>query len=358
MKATVIAARLATIVAAYPMAAHSAWAQSSAGAGYPSTVGQICSLGTAAVGQAGSVICRDISTGAITQSIALGDTVQGQGVTGGTLSRNGDSVLVTNEAGAAYLFEVSGGALTGLVTLETDGASSLSGALGARGAYVVTAKQLLFFPAGSARASSSQPLLKGDGSAAQVTLADGNAYVSEKGGTLEVFPLAPDGNLKSGGSPVAGIPAGTIVGITGIDGLVVAPVAHLATNANQSVIPVASGAETVQLVETKEVAACWTANDDDEVCVTNPGSMTISCGRFGPGGFRSYTSAAANPVGETILDLDMKSNLVGVLGVHGGVPVLQLYARSDDTGDFLSFIKEIPVGTAVATGALLLPRAR
>jgi hypothetical protein len=319
----------------------------------PSRGVQVCTLGVAAVGQTGSLICKDAASGLTTQSIVVGKTVAGQGGTGGTLSRHGTSVLVNNMAGGALLFKTAGGMLTGPVTLQT-GADSLSGALSDEGAYVLTGRELLFFAKGSVAPTSSQPLLVGDGSAAQVTLADGNAYVSEKGGTLEVFPLARDGRLAGGALPVAGIPAGVIVGITGLDDLVVAPVAHLASNAGQSEVPVASGGETVQLVETKEVAACWAANDGDEVCVSNPGSMTISCGRFSPGGFKSYTGAAAHPAGETLLDLDMRNGVVGVLGVHHGVPVLLTYLRSSDTGDFLTFLTETQVGTAVATGALVL----
>jgi hypothetical protein len=225
------------------------------------------------------------------------------------------------------------------------------------GAYVLTGTQLLFFPLGRTKASSSQKLLVGNGSAAQVTLADSYAYVSEKAGTLEAFRLAPDGNLRAAASTVMDIPAGTIVGITGLDDLVVAPVAHLASNPNQATIPVASGTEAIQVVETKEVAACWAANDDDEVCITNPGSMTISCGRFSGGGFKSYTGSAAHAIGESLFDLDMRSGVVGVLGVHNGAPVVQTYARSHDS-DFLIFLNEVPVGAAVATGALLLPSSR
>ena len=118
---------------------------------------------------------------------------------------------------------------------------------------------------GSDQASSSQRLLSADGSAAQVALAGGFAYVSEKNGSLEAFPLADDGNLAGSASPVAGIPAGVIVGITALLDLVVAPVAHLASNPNQAAIPVVSGGEAIQLVETKEVAACWAANHDHEV---------------------------------------------------------------------------------------------
>jgi hypothetical protein len=111
----------------------------------------------------------------------------------------------------------------------------------------------------------------------------------------------------------------------------------------------------VQLVATKEVAACWAANDDGEVCITNPGSMTVSCGHFGPGGFTTYTSAAANPVGESVLDIDMRHGIVGILGVHSGARVLMVYARSDDASDFLTSIREVAVGSAMATGALVLP---
>lgn len=319
--------------------------------------GQICSLGGAAVGSSGTVVCKNASTGATTQTVNVGSTVVGSGGTGGTFSRHDHDVLVTNVAGGAVLFREVRGWLKSPVTLLTGGEGSLSGALSERGAYVLTGTRLLFFPQGHVRFTSSQALLVGDGSAAQVTLAGGYAYVSEKNGSLEAFAIARDGDLDTPGAPVAGVPAGAIVGITGIDDLVVAPVAHLATNANQSTIPVASGREVVQIVPTKEMAACWAAHSDDEVCITNPGSMTVSCGQFSPGGFRTYTSAAANPQGESVLDIDIRHDRVGILGMHNGAPVLISYSRARDDGDFLTAMSEFPLGTAVATGALLLPPA-
>jgi hypothetical protein len=120
-------------------------------------------------------------------------------------------------------------------------------------------------------------------------------------------------------------------------------------------VPVSSGSSEVQQVETKEVAACWAASDDGEVCITNPGSMTVSCGHLGAGGFTSYTSAAASPVGESVLDLDIRHGTVGILGVHSGTRVMMVYARAEDASDFLTAMGEYPVGTAIATGALVLP---
>jgi hypothetical protein len=322
---------------------------------HPDRDGQICSLASPAVGQTGTVICKNARTGATTQTVEVGATVVGPGGTGGTLSRHDGNVLVTNVVGGAILFREVRGSLKAPVKLETGGEGSLSGALSDRGAYVLTGTRLLFFPAGHNRFRSSQRLLLGDGSGAQVTLAGGHAYVSEKNGTLEAFAIARDGDLDAHGEAVAGVPAGAIVGITGVEDLVVAPVAHLASNADQATIPVASGGEVIQIVPTKEVAACWAAHHDDEVCITNPGSMTVSCGQFGPGGFRSYTSAAANPVGETLLDIDISRDRVGILGRHNGVPVLISYARSADGGDFLTAMSELPLGAPVATGVLLLP---
>jgi len=84
----------------------------------------------------------------------------------------------------------------------------------------------------------------------------------------------------------------------------------------------------------------------------------VSCGHFGPGGFTTYTSAAANPVGESVLDLDMRHGIVGVLGVHNGARVLMVYARSDKDSDFLSSVREVAIGSPMATGALLLPPVR
>jgi hypothetical protein len=331
---------------------------SGAALAHPAEGAQVCTLASAAAGQPGTLICKSTLTGATTQSIGVGNTVVGSGGIGGALSRRGDSVLITDVAGGAVLFEESHGRLGHRMQLNTGGEDSLSGAIGPRGAYVLTRTHLMFFPRGHTTATTIADLMIGDGSAAQVTLAGSYAYVAEKAGSLESFALGADGNLDSEATTVTGIPAGTIVGITGLDDLVVAPVAHLASNFNQAAVPVASGDTAVQLVQTKEVAACWAAHDDGEVCITNPGSMTLSCGHFGPGGFTTYTSAAANPVGESVLDLDMRHGLVGVLGVHAGARVLMVYARSDEGSDFLTAVREVAVGSPMATGALLLPPVR
>jgi hypothetical protein len=317
--------------------------------------GQVCSLGFSAVGQPGAVICKDIMTGATTQSVPVGAMNAGPGGGAGSLAHHEKRVLVTNQSQGAVLFELAGGQLTSPVTLQTDGESSLSGTLSDRGAYVLTGTRLLFFPRGEMTATSSQPLLVADGSAAQVTLAGGYAYVSEKNGSLEAFSLGRDGNIRGHATPVAGVPAGVIVGITGVGDLVVAPIAHLASNANQSSIPVVSGLSVVQLVPTKEVAACWATYDDGEACITNPGSMTVSCGHLGSEAFTSYTSAAASLPGETVFDVDMMDTLVGILGRSNGAPVLLAFSRNKQSADFLSLISQFPLGTATATGAVLLP---
>ncbi len=330
------------------------WAGALAGTSHaqPGADAQVCSLGSAAAGQPGTLICKDLRSGAPTQSLPLGPTVSGAGAIAGSLARRDDRVLVTNQAEGAILFRVGHGFLVNPLVLDTDGEGSLSGALGERGAYVLTGKRLRFYAHGQTTAASAQPLLVGDGSAAAVTLTRRFAYVSEKSGSLEAFPLADDGSLGPA-APVAGVSPGVIVGITGLDRLVVAPIAHLASNANQSEIAVAEGRAQVQRVATKEVAACWASNDAGEVCVANPGSMTVSCGRAGSDGLVSYTGAAASLPGESVFDLDMRQGLVVLQGVHGGAPVLLAFQRT--AGDFLTALGEVPVGTATAAGALLLP---
>jgi len=222
----------------------------------PDTRSQVCTLGAGGVGQQATLICKDVRTGDTTQSIPLGATVAAAGGIGGSLAAWNGRVLVTNQAGGATLLRENHGWLNSAVTLQTGGEGSLSGAVSERGSYVLTGTRILFFPSGSTVSSSSRLLLVADGSAAQVTLAGGVAYVSEKSGSLESFALAADGNLIGAATPVSGIPAGTIVGIAGADDLVVAPVAHLATNFNQAAVSVVSGSEQIQLVQTKEVAAC------------------------------------------------------------------------------------------------------
>jgi len=338
---------LAAISSALPGAAQAA----------PDTRAQVCSLGAAGVGQQGTLICKNAFTGETTQSIPLNATVSAAGGIGGSLVFRGDRVLVTNQAGGAMLLRQDSGWLNSPIKLQTGGEGSLSGALSDLGAYVLTGTRILFFPAGKTAASSSQPLLAADGSAAQITLAGGFAYVSEKTSSLESFALAADGNLAGVATPVAGIPAGTIVGITGTEDLVVAPVAHLATNANQAEISVSDGAEAVQLVQTKEMAACWAANDDGEACISNPGSTTVSCGHLGRGGFTSYTSAAANPVGVSVFDLSMRKGLVGIMATKNGAATFLVYSRADEDSDFLTLVNQFPIGAPTASGALLLPGA-
>ena len=316
--------------------------------------GQMCSLGSAAVGQPATLVCKNILTGSTTQSIAVGPTASAAGAIGGSLASSAERVLVTNQADGALLFKQADGRLKSPIKLETNGEGSLSGALSSNGAYVLTGRLLRFFPYGQSWASSSQLLLLGDGSAAEVTLTNRYAYVSEKNGSLEAFALKADGSLGQA-SAVKGIAAGTIVGITGSRDLVVAPIAHLATDFNIASITVSGAASQLQVVPTKELAACWSANEEGEACVSNPGSMTISCGQLGADRFESYTSAAASTVGLGAFDLDMRDGLVGIQAVRAGVPVLLTFSRGD-RGDFLTLVSEFPVGTTLAAGALLLPQ--
>lgn len=316
------------------------------------TDAQVCSLGSAGVGQPGTLICKDVLSGASTQTIPLGPTVSAAGGIAASLVSRADRVLVTNQAHGAVLFKLADGRLHAPVVLQTDGEGSLSGVLGSHGSYVLTGTTLRFFPHGQTTATSAQRLLLGDGSAAAVTLTNRFAYVSEKNGSLEAFALGSDGGLGPAMS-VSGVSPGVIVGITGLDDLVVAPVAHLASNPAQAEISLSEGTSQIQRVPTKEVAACWASNESGEVCVANPGSMTVSCGQTGDHAFLSYTSAAASLPGESVFDLDMSEGLVALQGIHNGAPVMLTFERT--TGDFLTSLGEISVGTTLAAGALLLP---
>ena len=83
--------------------------------------------------------------------------------------------------------------------------------------------------------------------------------------------------------------------------------------------------------------------------------MTVSCGHVGSESFTSYTSTAANLPGETVFDIDMMDTLVGILGKSNGAPVLLAFSHTKQSGDFLSLVNQFPLGTATATGAVLLP---
>lgn len=325
---------------------------------------RICTLASSGVGKAANVVCKDIWTGGLRQNVPVGDLSVGPGGVGGVLSQHRNHVLVTGLVGTAMLFTVTDGMLVDPVSLDV-GADSLSGTLDKNGAYVLTAKEVLFFPWGNTTSTSRGKLDKADGSAAQVATTPVNSegtgyvYVSEKSGSLEGFDTDASGEIVGLVEDIDHFPAGVVVGIAGVGLLAVAPVAHLASapGGNGSSIPVVENTSTIANLQTRELAACWVDSDDGEVCITNPGTMTVSCGQFGPTGFTTFTSIAnvAPIVGDTLLDIAIEDSIVGVLGKAGGKPAMFLFER---TGDFVKQVNQLhifPVGFAdVANGVILL----
>lgn len=316
---------------------------------------QLCSLGAQGIGQPGQVICRDAETGAMTQSIAVGPIVLAGGDGAGTLFRRGARALVTNQKQGAVVFSVVDGRLEAPVTLTTQGQDTLSGVLGDRGAYVLTGTQLLFFANGRSEPTSAASLREGDASASQVAVAGNYAYVAERNASLEAFALGSGGTLVAGPMAIAGVPPGAIVGLTGTHDVVLAPIAHLAADANRSVVVVVHGLATVQVVATGQSAASWAASDDGEACVTNEGSMSVSCGHLGGLGLTSYTEEAARISGQAVLDVDMLGDLVATIATVDTAPVLFAFQRPKRNDDFLTALGQFPVGPPVATGVMILP---
>src|SRR4051812_4911548 len=70
---------------------------------------QICTLGSAGVGQPGTLICKDVLSGEITQTIPVGPTVSTAGGIAASLASSDDRVLVTNQVGGAILFRLADG---------------------------------------------------------------------------------------------------------------------------------------------------------------------------------------------------------------------------------------------------------
>jgi hypothetical protein len=59
---------------------------------------QVCSLGSAAVGQPGTLICKDVRSGATTQSIPLGATVSAAGGIAASLASRDDRAKRTGRS--------------------------------------------------------------------------------------------------------------------------------------------------------------------------------------------------------------------------------------------------------------------
>jgi hypothetical protein len=312
---------------------------------------QLCTATGSGTGP-NAIECVD-RAGAVTQIVSTGGNggVTSGGNAGG-LSQRGDRVLAVNAAsGDATLFRVNEGRLE-RPELLSSGGSPVSGALG-RGAYVLTGTELLHFSDGDVTPDSGRPLLLGDGSAAQVVVSDDFAYVSEKNGSLEAFRLADDGRLVGGATAVAGVTPGVIVGIAVQGDVVVAPIAHLASNPGQSEIDIVRGLGVIAYDATSQVAACWADGDHGSACITNPGSHTISCGQVTAAGLRDFTQVAAADADESQFDIAVRDSLVGVL-VKSPAGVFSLHGYELGGGNQLSSIGEAPIGAA-ANGAVLLP---
>jgi hypothetical protein len=289
--------------------------------------------------------------GAVTQVVSTGGSGVVSGGNGGGLTRRGDRVLAINAAsGDATLFRVREGRLE-RPELLTSGGTPVSGALG-RGAYVLTTTEIVHFAGDGLTADSRQPLLLADGSAAQVVVTEDYAYVAEKNGSLEAFRLGDDGSLVGEARAVTGVTPGVIVGIAVQGNVVVAPIAHLASNPGQSEIDIVRGLGVVEYQATSQVAACWADSDDRRACITNPGSHTISCGRVSAYGLHDFTEVAATDAGESQFDIAVHDSVVGVL-VKSQAGIFSLHSYELGGGNALSSISETPVGAA-ANGAVVL----
>jgi hypothetical protein len=302
-----------------------------------------------------AIACVDRS-GAVTQTVLTGGNGGvATGGNGGGLSQRADEVLAVNAAsGDATRFRLRDGRLEH-PELLTSGGSPVSGALG-RGAYVLTTTELVHFADDALTPDSREALLLGDGSAAQVVVADDYAYVSEKNGSLEAFRLDGDGRLASRATAVRGVTPGVIVGIAVQGDVVVAPIAHLASNPGQSEIDIVAGLGVIEYEATSQVAACWTDSDDHRACIANPGSHTISCGRVGHEGLRDFTQVASSDASESQFDIAVRDSLVGVL-VKSPEGVFSLHSYELGEGNQLASIGETTIGGA-ANGAVLLPGFR
>ena len=200
---------------------------------------QVCSLGSAAVGQPGTLLCKDLRSGATVQAIPLGPTVSAAGGIAASLAGRDDRVLVTNQANGAILFRVVDGRVKAPLHPADRRRGLLSGALGRRRRLRADGHHAAVLSPrsndGHQRAASS--------SVAMVRRPRSRSRIDSRTSRRRTVRSRRSrwAMTASSGrpSPVSGISPGVIVGITGLDRLVVAPIAHLASNPNQAEISVA-----------------------------------------------------------------------------------------------------------------------
>jgi len=154
----------------------------------------------------------------------------------------------------------------------------------------------------------------------------------------------------------AGIPAGTIVGITGPMISSWRPSRTFPPTSTRRPSPFAAGRELVQLVQTKESGRVLDGARRRRGLRQQPGQHDrVVRSHSAAEDFSSYTSVAANPSETAFSTSPCARGWWASWPRRAERRSWLVYVRAEADSDFLTLVNQFPLRAPTATGALLLP---
>jgi hypothetical protein len=287
--------------------------------------------------------------GKLVQTLAT----QGQGGASGNaggIQVNGGLVAVVNYgSNSVSLFERIGSGLHAAQVVPTV-AKPVSVAFGAGHLYILGAAQVeshwMFGPFVSPNADGSAKLLLGDGSAAQVVVAQNQLVITEKTGVIETVNLSPDGAIAGSATLVQNIPANPMAPFgsfaRGNDAYVT--IAH-----SNEISLVRDGAVLTVTGSGTQNAPCWLTLEGPFLFSSNSPSMSIS--RYAVYGQKIVQDAAvAATLNGDPTDITYAGGMIAVIDGSGSVTHLSMFSVDEDGNLTLMQAADTITGAANGVG--------
>jgi hypothetical protein len=258
---------------------------------------------------------------------------QGQGGASGNaggIEVNGGLVAVVNYGSSnVSLFERIGNGLH-LAQVVPTTAKPVSVAFGTGHLYVLGATQVeshwMFGPFVSPSADGSTKLLVGDGSAAQVVVAQGQLVITEKSNVIETVNLSSDGAISGAATLVKNIPSNvnTPFGMFARGNDAYVTIAH----ANEISL-VRDGTVLTVTPSGTQMAPCWLTLEGPFLFSSNSPSMSIS--RYAVYGQRIVQDGAvAAMLNGDPTDITYAGGMIAVIDGSGSVTHLSMFSVDED----------------------------
>jgi len=292
------------------------------------------------------------SNGALIQTVSTQGQGGASGNSGGIAAQQDQLAVVNFGSKSVSLFRRNGHGFR-VAQVVTTASSPVSVAFGHDHLYIlgtenVESHQMFAFGANS-NPDGIVPLLKADGSAAQVGVLPNQLIITEKSNTIETVSLTAGGAVSGAATLVQNIPAN----VNAPFGLITRGNNAYVTIAHANEISlVRNGAVLTTTGSGTQMAPCWLALDGPFLFSSNSPSMTVS--RYAVYGQNIVQDAAiAAKLAGSPTDIDYRAGLVAVIDGAGSVSHLSIFNVDEDGALTLKAAATI---NAPANGVAVIPQ--